>query len=268
MTNRLRSLLHVPIADVPIVDVLLFDGPDAVTARGDLARTVADALVIDISGGMPHADDSRGRAVADLVRTLVQNARARVFVRVSGVASGRLEADLALVLPSRPFGVMLADVAGPIDVEELGARLRVSEAELGRADGETRIIPVLGTPAGVLSLAGGAAWPLARIAAMAWEPPLAPEITPAGLPDFAFNGAARLARNLTALAAARAGVPAIDPLPETVQADDAFRHACLAARHEGIGGRMVRNAAQAVIADAAFARENGGQCSENETHVP
>lgn len=254
MTNRLRSLLHIPVADAPLAH-----------GAGDLARIGADALVIDIAGGTPQTQEARARAAADFIRALGSEARARAFVRVSGVASGKLEADLAWVLPSRPCGVMLMDVAGPVDVEELGARLRVSEAELGRADGETRIIPVLGTPAGVLSLAGGVAWPSARIAAFAWEPPLA-----AGGVS---NDAARLARSLTALAAARCGVPAIDPLPATLNADDAFRHACLSARHEGIGGRMVRNAAQAAIADAAFADaalapETAGRCSENETQAP
>lgn len=237
MLNRLRSLLHVP------APVLITPGSAALDDAG-----TADALVVDLTG------DGWDRAASGArVREATAGARARlpVLVRVSGVASPRLAEDLAMVLPARPSGVVLSGVAGPADVEELGARLRVSEAELGRADGETRIVPVIGTPAGVLALAGqsfaSVSWTgLGRIAAFAWEPP-----HPSACDD-PLTDVARLARAFAVLAAGRAGVVALDPLPRTDAAGDAFRRACLAALREGIGGAAVRSAEQARIANAVL----------------
>lgn len=242
MLNRLRSLLHVP------APALITPGSAALDDAG-----TADALVVDLTG------DGWDRAASGArVREATAGARARlpVLVRVSGVASPRLAEDLAMVLPARPSGVVLSGVAGPADVEELGARLRVSEAELGRADGETRIVPVIGTPAGVLALAGqsfasasfaSTSWAgLGRIAAFAWEPPHPPAC------DDPLTDVARLARAFAVLAAGRAGVVALDPLPRTDAAGDAFRRACLAALREGIGGAAVRSVEQAGIANAVF----------------
>ena len=65
-------------------------------------------------------------------------------------------------------GMLLSDTSGPIDVERLGARLAVAEAEAGVADGTLRIIPVVGTPRGVLSLPSFG--PLPRLAGIACDP--------------------------------------------------------------------------------------------------
>ncbi|MGV6876132.1 aldolase/citrate lyase family protein [Pseudochelatococcus sp. B33] len=239
MTNRLRSLLHVPAAS---------------SGSLDIAATAADALIVDLTGDGGHPAADRG-PVRDAIAAA--GGRLRVFVRVNGVASGRLAEDLAAVLPARPFGVMLSGVAGPADVEQLGARLRVSEAELGRPDGETRIIPVLGAPAGVLALAGRP-WPAGRIAAYAWEPPMPGwRVRPPsrGRPA----DVTRLTRSLTVLAASHAGVPAIDPPADTDEADEAFRRACLAALREGLGGKVARNEAQAGIVNAVFSGEDAAR---------
>lgn len=237
MTECLRSLLHVPVAAaVPL----------------DIAGTQADALVVDLTGDKGRSAD--WRQVRDAIAAA--SGRLRVFVRVGGVASGRFAEDLAAVLPARPFGVMLSDVAGPADVEQLGARLRVSEAELGRADRETRIIPVVGVPAGVLALAGRP-WPAGRIAAYAWEPPTLPGV---GQPlEDRMTDVMRLTRSLALLAAGHAGVAAVDPATPANATDESFRRACLAALREGLGGKVARNEAQVRIANAVFPGGNGRQ---------
>lgn len=225
MIKVLRSLLFVPAAS-PL--------------PAEAAIVVADALVIDLAGHSgEHAQPVEAVAALSRLRP--------VFVRVHGVAASRLGDDLAMVMPARPAGIILPDVAGPAQVEELGARLRVCEAECDRPDGETRIIPVLGAPAGILALAGRL-WCARRIAAYAWEPPR----LVGGLPAGRAADVTRLTRSLAILAAAHAGVPALDPLPDTDEAGDAFRDACRASRDEAIGGALVRNEAQAGIANAVF----------------
>lgn len=225
MTQVLRSLLYLPAASV---------------LPSDSAVAAADALVVDLAG-------NPGDRVRALAAVAAFSGRRPVFVRVGGVASGLLADDVAAALPARPAGIILPDVAGSAHVEELGARLRVAEAELGRPDGETRIVPVLAAPAGILALAGRP-WPAGRIAAYAWEPPrLAGD-----LPASRTTDVARLTRSLTALAASHAGVTALDPLPDADGAGESFRRACLAARDEGVGGALVRNGAQATIANAIF----------------
>lgn len=235
----MRSLLSIPALSA---------------ALPDPAATAADALVVDLTGAGaqagPDADaDAARRRARDIVAAA--GARLRVFVRIDGIASAAGAADLAAVLPARPFGIVLAGVSGMADIEHLGARLRVAEAQLGRSDGETRVVPVLGTPAAVLAVAAGEGvadrLSRRRIAAYAWEPPL-PGPDALDPP----TDVQRLARSLALLAAGRAGVPALDPLPPDGEAGAAFRRACELALREGAGGRLVRSEAQVAIVNAVF----------------
>ena len=100
-------------------------------------------------------------------------------------------------------GILLGDTRGPIDIERLGARIAVAEADAGIADGTLRILPLIGTPRGVLSLSSFE--PLPRLAGIACDP----DRLAAALGCAADAPAIVQARASTVLAAGACGVPAI-----------------------------------------------------------
>ncbi|MFC0219644.1 aldolase/citrate lyase family protein [Pseudochelatococcus lubricantis] len=200
----------------------------------------ADGVVLDLVG-----EDARAAACAVLRCVNAGGGRPAIWMRAGGLHPDPSDDDLAAVLPAHPAAVVLPAVAGPEDIEQLGARLRVLEARLGRPDGETRIVAVIGTAAGVM--AAPRLRPHPRLAAFVWEPFLLPG---AETPD---GDVSRLSRGLTLLAASHAGVPAIDASARAGQEDAAFREACLRARRDGFAAMTARNEAQVHVINAVFA---------------
>ncbi|MBB3809352.1 hypothetical protein [Pseudochelatococcus contaminans] len=214
--------------------LLYLDAPAAAEA---IASTEADALIVDLA---PKATGGEAaRAIVDAAPD-----RLPVFARINSLTAGQLAADVAIAMSFRPFGIILPDIANVIDIEELGAHLRVSEAELGLADGGTRILPTIGLPAGALAFTAGSQLPQ-RVAALVWE-------WPGSSFGERLNDAATLSRSLTVLAASRHNVPAIAALPLISDAGEAFKTACSAACFEGISGVIVRSEAQARVANTIF----------------
>lgn len=156
----------------------------------------ADALWLD---GDPAA-------AAEFVRAARRTAGApKLYVRVSGLDS-RAEAELDALMPAPPDGIVLPARNGA-DVQHLGVKLAVREAELGLADGTTRIIALIGATPGAIFQLASFAGASARLAALAFDGgALAAAL---GTDDDAPGSPLILARNLTLLAAKAAGVPAL-----------------------------------------------------------
>lgn len=209
---------------------------DASAAAG-IASTEADALIVDLASGAIGGEAVR--AIFDAARE-----RLPVFARINSPTADRLAADVVSAMSFRPFGIVLPQIAAFIDIEELGAHLRVSEAELGLADGGTRIMPTIGMPAGALALTENGRLSQ-RVAALVWE-------WPGSSAGERLNDAARLSRSLTVLAASRHSMPAIAALPPVSGAGETFKATCSAARFEGIEGVIVHGEAQARAANAIF----------------
>ena len=111
--------------------------------------------------------------------------------------------DLASALALRPLGIWLPGCVGAADLQHLGARLAVAEAECDLPDGSTRIIASASdTAAGVLALdrLPGASQ---RLAGLVWDE----AALGAALGPEADDGALRHARARTILTAAACGVP-------------------------------------------------------------
>ena len=129
----------------------------------------------------------------------------KLYVRVGGL-DGPIEAELDALMPAAPDGIVLLAQSGA-DVQHLGVKLAVREAELGIADGATRIIALAGgTPGAIFQLASFAgASP--RLIALAFDSSaLAASL---GTNDEAPAAPLTLARNLTLFAAKAAGVAAL-----------------------------------------------------------
>lgn len=223
----MRSLLRVP-ADGPGFDRAL--------------RSGADALVLDPGGALAlieAARDAEGRRC--------------LLVRVDAREAG-LTDDLAAVMPGAPDGIVLAGAVGGADVQRLGAMLAVWEAELGLEDGATAILAVVGCARGVLA-AGTLAGASPRLIGVAWDgDALAASLGAEAARDEA--GAliepCRHARLTALLAAAAAGVPAVDMAHGS---DDlvALERECREAERDGFTAKMATHPAQVSVINQVFA---------------
>lgn len=92
-----------------------------------------------------------------------------LYVRVSRLSSGSIDRDLRWAMAAGANGIVLPRTVGLADIERLGAKLCVAEAEAGLPNGATRILAVAGdTPAGALALSSLRS--TSRLAGLAHDP--------------------------------------------------------------------------------------------------
>lgn len=152
----------------------------------------------------------------------------------SALASDALDERLEILIPARPEGIVLSNVAEGAELQRLDVALAVAEAIAGREHGETALIPMIGDNAsGLLSIASIAGrTPRLRAVGRA-ATALAAELRIPGSPDRQHEAApVALSRGLTLLGAAKARVAALDWLDPSLAGDDLER-ACAAARRDG-----------------------------------
>jgi len=219
----------------------------------------ADGLIVDLALA-PREQRAAARAAA--ARFLSQ-ARARggpaLIVGVSALESGETDADLDALMGSAPDAVLLPGSYGAASVQQISAKLAVREADFALPDGATRIIAVADSARGVLNLASYRN-SSARLAAIAWSAAslradigAETERDPSG----AYAGAVRLARELTLLAAAAAGVAAIDAALAPLGGAERLRAEALAARRDGFSAKLAIDPDEPRIINEAFAAAEG-----------
>jgi citrate lyase subunit beta / citryl-CoA lyase len=171
-------------------------------------------------------------AAADSLRAARQHPVSRPKLYVRAARDGEtIEDTLNELMPAAPDGIVLP-VRNGADVERLGVKLAVREAELGLEDGTTQIIGLVTAPAAIFQLATftGASQ---RLAALGFNTPgFAAAL---GVSDLD-SGPLNLARNLTLLAAKAAGIPALLIIEET----EGLAAASLAAKRDGFDGIVMR----------------------------
>lgn len=225
------SPLLVPCDDPEMVRAASLSGVEALVldlgapaGPGDRAarRRAAVLALLRRRGG---DDGTRSDATADRLPVTT-------IVRVAPLASGLLDADLDAIMEGVPDGVLLPGAVGARDLQHLGAKLAVREAERGLAAGRTRVVAMAAdTAAGVLAL-GTLPGASPRLVALGWDPAAlaaALGVTPGGSP-------LRTARDLLLIAAAAAGVAAIDCGP----AGDGAAEASDPAPRDGFAGTLLR----------------------------
>jgi len=195
----MRSLLFVPAHDKRKCDKALHSG--------------ADALILDLEDAVPDSEKAFARSQCrDFVQT--QRDRIRLFVRINASPCEVTSADLAAIVPARPFGIVLPKCGSGRDVALLSSRVAQLEQASGIAIGTLRILPIVTeTAAAVLSTGSYAAEAGPRLCGLFWGgEDLAADIgassnrTSSGQYTMPYQ----LARALTLLGATAAGVPAID----------------------------------------------------------
>jgi citrate lyase subunit beta/citryl-CoA lyase len=217
----------------------------------------ADALIIDLEDSVAHSAKEAARDVtlAFLHEARTAATRPLLLVRVNGLTTGLIDADLDAVMEGAPDGIVLPKTEGGHDAAHLGAKLAVREAENDLPDGATRIHAIATeTAKGVFAL-GTFAGATHRLASIAWgaedlSADLGAETNREA--SGAFAAPYRLARALTLLGAAAAQVMAVDTVFTNFRDLDGLAAECEAARRDGFVAKMAIHPAQVPVINAAF----------------
>jgi citrate lyase subunit beta / citryl-CoA lyase len=166
-----------------------------------------------------------------------QAANLKLYVCLNGLGD-----DLDAAMVGAPDGLILP-VSNSADVQHLGVKLAVREAELGLADGATRVIAFVAGPGAIFQL-GSFVGASSRLAALAFDAQAFAKSL--GLKDMTAPPLA-LARDLTLLAAKASGVAAI-----LVDASANSAETYKAARRDGFDAIVVRDPSDIATVRAAL----------------
>ena len=239
----MRSLLFVP-ADSP----------------GKLGKALgcgADALILDLEDFVAPERKELARAGAAnfLAQALSTPGRPHLIVRVNGLATGLIDADLDAVVPARPDVIMLPKAEGGASVVHADAKLCVREALCGIAEGAIRIVAIATETAPALFLAGTYRGASARLAALTWgAEDLSAELGAEANRDAQGNflDPYRFARTLCIAAAAAADVQALDTVYVDFRNEGGLRRECEEARRDGFTGKMAIHPGQVATINDVF----------------
>jgi citrate lyase subunit beta / citryl-CoA lyase len=236
---------------------LLFVPGDSEKKLAKALESSADGLILDLedSVGLAAKPQARGTVAAFIGAARARAVRPRLYVRVNPLDSGLTEADLDAVMAAGPDGIMLPKSLCGADVQRLGVKLAVREAENGLVDGATRILAIATESAralfGLASYAGASA----RLEGLAWgAEDLGADIGSETyrLPDGGYTGPYRLARDLTLFAAVAADAAPIDAVFVNFRDEVGLRAECLAARRDGFTAKMAIHPAQVPVINELF----------------
>jgi citrate lyase subunit beta/citryl-CoA lyase len=243
MKVPMRSLLFVPADSAKKLDKAMGSG--------------ADALIVDLEDSIALAGKARARAAAAafLKEAIAGTPRPFILVRVNGLQTGLIDADLDAVAPGKPDAIMLPKAEGGASVAHADAKLAVREARCGLPDGHIKILALATETAAALFLAGTFAGASARLCGLTWgAEDLSAELGAQANRDAAgrFLDPYRLARTLCLAGAAAARVPALDTVYVDFRNADGFRRECEEACRDGFVGKLAIHPAQVPIINAVF----------------
>jgi citrate lyase subunit beta/citryl-CoA lyase len=211
----------------------------------------AGALVFDF------ADEEGMERHAPLLRR-AREARgpSRLLVRLPGLDDPSFDLALERLRATAPDGVVLQATEGGARVQQLGSRLAVFEAEADVADGATRIVAELSTPAGFLTCAT-----LARSSPRLEALLFGRAALASALDADEASAPIESARALLVLSAAAARVRAFDaPCGDPGKLEEE----CLAARRDGFFGKCAASEVDIRVIERVFEASR----AEKSPHSP
>ena len=214
----------------------------------------ADIVLIDLEDAVaPDAKAAARPMVHDFIKANPAQ-RHRLWVRINPFDGPHTLADLAAIMPAAPGGIMLPKVYGRADVEKLDHCLSALEVANGIEEGSTPVIVLITETAEAMFHTGnykGAP----RVVALTWgAEDLADSIGASSNrnPDGSYSFTYELARSLTVLGAATAGVTAIETISADFKDLEALRARAEKVRRDGFRGMMAIHPAQVDVINAAF----------------
>jgi len=239
----MRSLLFVPATGGARLDKAFNSG--------------ADGVILDLEDSIaPERKDEARKAALDFLKGKAGGKdRPRLFVRINGLDTGMIDADLAAIVPGAPDGVLFPKAEGGATVAHLDAKLTAQEAIAGIAEGSVKVLAQsVETAAGVFS-AGTYRDCSARLIGLTWGPEdLSAELGAEANRDAdgELTEPYRLARNLCLFGAAVARVPAFETIHVDFRNPDVLRKDTEIARRDGFAGRIAIHPAQVPVINEVF----------------
>jgi citrate lyase subunit beta/citryl-CoA lyase len=217
----------------------------------------ADVLLLDLEDSI--APDGKAAArettVAFLREAQPVAQRPRLYVRVNGIDTGLIDADLDAVLAGKPDGIMLPKAEGGASIVHLDAKLTAREPMHRVAGGSTGVLALTTETAKAMFLAGTYAGASPRVSGLTWgAEDLSAELGAEANRDADGNflDPYRLARTLCLVGAAAAQMPAIDTVYVDFRNEAGLRRECEEARRDGFTGKLAIHPAQVQIINEVF----------------
>jgi citrate lyase subunit beta/citryl-CoA lyase len=217
----------------------------------------ADAVIVDLEDSIAPDRKAAARASAAAFIKEAASSAGRPFlcVRVNGLATGLIDADLEAIVPARPDAIMLPKAEGGAAITHADAKLAAQEAIGGLPDGHVKIVAMAIETAAGFFLAGTIRRPSARLIGLSWgAEDLAAELGAESNRDR--NGRYTLpylqSRTLCLMAAAAAAVPAIETIYMDYRDSERLRRDSEEARRDGFSGRLAIHPLQVPIINAVF----------------
>ena len=214
----------------------------------------ADIVLIDLEDAVaPESKAAARPMVHDFIKANPAQ-RHRLWVRINPFDGPYTLHDLAAIMPAHPGGIMLPKVYGRADVEKLDHCLSALEVANGIEEGSTPVIVLITETAEAMFHTGdykGAP----RVVALTWgAEDLADSIGASSNrnPDGSYGFTYELARSLTVLGAATAGVTAIETISADFKDLEALRLRAEKVRRDGFRGMLAIHPAQIDVINAAF----------------
>jgi len=233
---------------------MLFVPGDRPERFAKAAASGADAVILDLEDAV--VPEKRPQARLEIAAYLASAERnVPLWVRINPVDTDDALADLAAVIDARPDGVVLPKARDGADVHRASHWLEAHEARCGFAIGSVGLIPLITESAGALLNAASFAVLPARVAGLTWgAEDLAADIGAFGnkSPDGEYELTYALARSMCLLAAAAAGVPAIDTVDTEFKDVAAIERRARASRRQGFAGKLAIHPGQLAPIHAAF----------------
>lgn len=214
----------------------------------------ADVVLIDLEDAVATESKAAARPLVASFLKAHPEQRARLWVRINPLDGPHALLDLAAVMPARPGGIMLPKVYGRPDIDKLDHCLSALEVANGIEEGSTPVI-VLVTETAQAMFRTGDYKDAPRVVAMTWgAEDLADAIGAAANTDEngAYTFTFELARSLTVLGAAAAGVTPIETISADYRDLDALRARAEKVRRDGFRGMLAIHPAQVPVINAAF----------------
>ncbi len=239
----MRSLLFVPADGGAKLDKAMASG--------------ADAVILDLEDSITPERKAQARAAAleFLKAAQTKKPRPRLLVRINGLDTGMIDADLEAVVAGRPDAIVFPKAEGGASVVHLDAKLTAREAIAGLPEGGIKILAQAVESAAGLFLAGTFRDASARLIGMTWGPEdLSAELGAEATRDAAgqLTEPSRLARNMCLFGAAAAKLPAIETVYVDFRNSEGLRRDTQDARRDGFAGRLAIHPAQVAVINEVF----------------
>ncbi len=232
----------------------LFAPGDSEKKMTKAAAGEADVVIFDLEDAVATENKPLARQMVNDFLAVNTDRPERLWVRVNPLDGPHTLADLAAIMPGKPGGLMLPKVYGRADVEQFDRYVEALEVANGIEQGSTPVI-VLVTETAEGMFHTGSYKGAPRVVALTWgAEDLADSIGASSNrnPDGSYSFTYELARSLTVLGAATAGVPAIETISGDFTDLEALRRRAEGVRRDGFRGMLAIHPAQVPVINAAF----------------